>query len=481
MESPLKAALVSGPAATLFAGIFGGFLAISLLKFGNPPIFEKFVTAPEGFAQFLLNSPWPILWGYGLLALVAVIGLAIASWRNLAGPRWFLLLPLGWFLWQVIATSQSISPALSYPTLVHFGACLVCFGLGFFSLSQVKSLTVFWAGLICAFVLVLAAGWEQHFGGLEQTRQYFYQEVYPKLTEVSPEYLKKMTSDRIFATLFYPNSLAGAILLLVPPLLGWLGQARRYFTGPARAFLCLAIGAGALACLYWSGSKGGWLLLLVLGAIALLRVPFDKRIKIGLITLVLVGGLAGFFVKYAAFFEKGATSVGARFDYWRAALEVASDHPLLGTGPGTFAIPYQRLKKPESEMARLVHNDYLEQASDSGWPGFAAYLGFIAGVLAWTYPRLRFSASGQQNGGRTGGSVPNLEKGGSGADAALSNRVSWARFWIWLGLLGWALQGLIEFDLYLPALSWPAFALLGLLARNTMDKTSPSQYSPAPE
>jgi hypothetical protein len=34
---------------------------------------------------------------------------------------------------------------------------------------------------------------------------------------------------------------------------------------------------------------------------------------------------------------------------------------------------------------------------------------------------------------------------------------------VWLGVLGWALQGVIEFGLYIPALAWPAFAFLGWL------------------
>ena len=38
-------------------------------------------------------------------------------------------------------------------------------------------------------------------------------------------------------------------------------------------------------------------------------------------------------------------------------------------------------------MARLVHNDYLEQASDSGLVGLLTYALFIAGALTWSFPR----------------------------------------------------------------------------------------------
>src|SRR6185312_10056714 len=83
---------------------------------------------------------------------------------------------------------------------------------------------------------------------------------------------------------------------------------------------------------------------------------------------------------------KGATSVGARFDYWRVAARVAISHPIVGTGPGTFQRPYGYMKRPESEMARLVHNDYLEQFSDSGFIGGLSYLGWII-LLFWTIGR----------------------------------------------------------------------------------------------
>ena len=86
-------------------------------------------------------------------------------------------------------------------------------------------------------------------------------------------------------------------------------------------------------------------------------------------------------------------------------------------------------------MARLVHNDYLQQASDSGWVGFATYTAFVVGALVRARPR--------------------------------QARHEPVRFAVWLGLLGWWLQGLMEFSLYIPALAWCAFAMMGwLLARS---------------
>src|SRR5262249_43419423 len=137
--------------------------------------------------------------------------------NSVRGPWWLLALPAIWLIWQVIAGTQSVDSRLTNPTLTHFTACVACFYLGFFSLGQVNNLWPFWLGLLGAFLLVLAQGWEQHFGGLAESRRYFYLYVYPTLKEVPPEYLKRFANERIFSTMFYPNALAGALLLLLPP------------------------------------------------------------------------------------------------------------------------------------------------------------------------------------------------------------------------------------------------------------------------
>jgi len=427
---------------SVFAGLFGALLGLCLLKFGNPPIMEKYVTAPEGVWEFLLGYPWPMAWAYGMLLVVALAGLAVARWK-LTAPRWLLALPLLWLVWEFIAGAHSVSPELTQAVLKHFAASVVCFYLGYFSLSRVARHWPFWLGLFGGLLLVLAFGWEQHFGGLAESRRYFYLYEYPHLKDLPPEYLKRITSNRIFATLLYPNALAGVLLLLLPPALAALWQLRRLLTPAARCFLIVSVGAIGLANLYWSGSKGGWLLMLVVGLVAVLRVPFSRRLKVSLVTGVLLIGLAGFFWKYAGFFQKGATSVSARFDYWRAALQTAKERPVFGTGPGTFALAYEKIKRPESEMARLAHNDYLEQASDSGVAGLLIYLVFIVGALVWGFPKA--------------GRAPPRESD------------DWLVFSIWLGLLGWSLQSLFEFGLYIPAIAWPAFTFLGwLVGRNRL-------------
>jgi O-antigen ligase len=218
-------------------------------------------------------------------------------------------------------------------------------------------------------------------------------------------------------------------------LFGWLSLA-------SRVFLMGIYGAMGLGCLYWSGSKAGWLIALVAGAVGFYMTRLSRALKASVLVMLLVAGGCGFYLKYAGYFAKGATSASARTDYWKAAWQTAKAKPLLGSGPGTFAIEYKERKAPESEMARLVHNDYLEQASDSGWPGFLAYTSLIWGSVVFLYRERLFT---------------------------------WREKALWLGVAGMAAQSIVEFGLYIPALAWPFFLFLGWLwgaSRNPVDKPS---------
>ena len=428
----------------LFPLLFGGLLGLTLVKFGNPVILGALLEQPKDLLEWLFFA-WPVGFAYWLLVGVALVGALTIPWRTVRWP-WIAALPLVWLGWQCLAAWSSVDPQLSHQALPQFAAAVGCFYLGYAGLQGERRGIFFWAGLLAGFAIVLVAGWEQHWGGLAETRKQFFLYMYPQMKEVPPELLKRMSSDRIFATLFYPNTLAGVILLVLPGGLGFLLSLRKELTPGARGFLAGTLAVGALACLVWSGSKGGWLLLLALGLVALWRAPLPKTWTLAILGAVLLAGLIGFFWRYATFFQKGATSVTARFDYWRAATTTAREHPWLGSGPGSFGVMYKAIKRPESEMARLVHNDYLQQASDSGLPGFLLYAGFIAMALAQSRPRSVTPATG----------------------------FAWAA---WLGVLGWAAQSLFEFGLYIPGVAWPAFALLGWLlaqAGNRIDNPATS-------
>ena len=409
-----------------FAGLAGAWLGVSLIKFGNPVILDRLVESPKDFWEIVFN-PWPVAWGYWMLAGLVILGGGVVRFKTSA-PRWLVALPMIWFGWQLVAATRTVDVQLTKATLLHFGACNACFYLGLFALSRVSQMTWFWNSLLLGFVWVLWMGLCQHFGGLEATRQMISQQ--PNWQQLPPEYLIRMASNRIFSTLVYPNALAGAILLLLPPSLAVLFKMTVRLPNIVRGVLVGSLAYAGLACLYWSGSKSGWLITLALGLVALLRLPLTRQVKLGVVGVILAVGLAGFFVKFSGYFHRGATSVSARFDYWRAAWEITKNHPILGSGPGTFSVAYKKIKAPGAEMTRLVHNNYLEQACDSGVLGFLAFSAFVFGALAVLYRKLNMDL---------------------------------IHFAVLVGVLGWAAQGFVEFGLYIPAITWPAFLFLGWL------------------
>ncbi len=468
----------------VFLILTGVWLFTALFLFGNPVILDylqppKFVLLGEENR----SNARPYLGILAVLGLAYVLGfsrLAKPRLRLPTGvPRWLAWLPAAWLGWQLLSLLQTENPVTSQATVIHFASCLAAFYLGLFVLGRMHLAKLALWGAALGLLLNLADACVEKFGGLEQTRDSIIAEIESgkldpekvsakarestrtippeiekqiatlpretaaKVRQLPLELVKRIYSTRLYGHMFYPNALAGVILLLLPISIALLlGQGRWLVP---RYAIALGLAAVGLACLYWSGSKSGWLIAIVLLGTWFLHWPLSKKVKLGLAGAAMVLGLAGFAVKYADYFDRGATSVSARFGYWRAATQTAMEEPLLGTGPGTFQLAYKRYRPPDAEPTRLTHNDYLQQASDSGWPGFAMYTVFIGGS-AWLLARRRM-------------------------DEALQIAAR-------LGLLAWALQGCVEFGLYIPALAWPAWLMLGWLLAlppNRFDKSTATE------
>ena len=463
----------------LWAVFAGFFAALAILKFSTPAILAYLIDFPKKWLEWIF-FPWPTVIGYGLLAVLvlaaALLFVLFKPYRRTeAGlplfleqarrfistsnqsvtkavpqirvnprfhaARWFLFLPVLWWGWQCISAIHTVHNELTATALAHFSSLVVLFYLGYFVLSREKDLCGFRTALLLGFLLVLWGGFSQRFGGLEASREMIF--ASPDWEKHDPAFLEKIAKNRIFSTLFYPNALAGGLILLTPLCVVALWRMTAFLQVPSRVLLAGILILAAAACLYWTESKSGWLVSL---ALVLLFIWTKRQIpnwmKMAGLALVLLGGLTGFFWKYSGYFEKGATSVVARFDYWRAAWSVATSHPFLGAGPGTFQESYKKIKPPEAEMTRLAHNDYLQQASDSGFPGAALYAGFVW----WGIFQTRRDA-----------------------------RASPVRRAVWFGLLGFALQSFVEFGLYIPALAWIFFLLLGWAVwQNSSQTTAPN-------
>jgi hypothetical protein len=440
-----------------YALAFGLFLGLCLWKFGNPVILDSVITTPASRSDFLSDA-WPTHWAKWIFLPLALVGAAIAfskksRWQVI---KWLWLPPLLWFGWQLFSATKTVDATLTAATLWQFFGCVACYFLGAFLFGNERVLNFLLVGVLAAFTFCLVRAVDQRLFEFPLNRQILVEGEQSGWTNFPPEtlvemkrehtiiitngvvvanpaILEKLKKGRVSGTLVYPNALAGAILLLFPISLVLAFSGTKKLRPPIRAMvIALAIFLG-VAGFFWTGSKLGWLITIALGGACLFRLKWPALFKWLALMIVLLVGLGIFAVRFHNYFAAGATSASARLDYWRAAGQTTLAHPLLGTGPGTFQRPYAQLKSPEAEMARLTHNDYLEQFSDSGIAGGIFYIAWIVLSLVIIGRRV------------WNGSSPTA-------------------FAIFAGLLGWFVQGLGEFGLYIPALAWAAFTLLGCLA-----------------
>ena len=75
--------------------------------------------------------------------------------------------------------------------------------------------------------------------------------------------------------------------------------------------------------------------------------------------------------------------ISSRGDYWRVGWEAWKEHPITGTGAGTFQFTWLE-DRPSLKGVKQVHNLYLEQGTETGIFAFLALLGFLAVLLGYT-------------------------------------------------------------------------------------------------
>jgi O-antigen ligase len=75
--------------------------------------------------------------------------------------------------------------------------------------------------------------------------------------------------------------------------------------------------------------------------------------------------------------------LSSRGDYWRVGWDAWKEHPLTGTGAGTFQFTWLK-DRPGTKGVKQVHNVYLEQGTETGLFAFLAFLGFVVILVGYT-------------------------------------------------------------------------------------------------
>lgn len=90
-------------------------------------------------------------------------------------------------------------------------------------------------------------------------------------------------------------------------------------------------------------------------------------------------------------------SVGPRSIIYAGAVSIFADHPVLGSGPGSFRLVFPQYRSPDYHMIRIsnvtlyAHNWILDLLAETGVLGAASYLAFLGGVFWLAFRVMRRS------------------------------------------------------------------------------------------
>lgn len=326
-------------------------LCLALLVFLIPLIGGQPGVAPLAIAAVLVSSGW----------------LAWATERTAARPARF---PLAWPLAALLVITL-----LTTVTSVYRPASVL-------AVWQVLVLTGM-AGLACVVSLdrrQIGIGAWLFLAGMQGGLGYAW---WGWITAHDPNF-------RITSTWINTNYYA-AFLLISLPLLAAL--ARRLASRWRWVFCVIAV--LSLASLFMTQSRGAVLALLVM---LLVFVPawawLEGRLSARTIGLAAIGFVILIGLALASPLGKRILDPQVRAHQmhsqlfrvytWHDAFRMANAHPLLGTGPNTFASAYGQYQT--MGYTRNPHSLYLQAAAETGWPGLAVLLFLLGsiGLLAWS-------------------------------------------------------------------------------------------------
>lgn len=371
----------------------------------------------------------------------------------------------------VISISCSVNPHSSIINSYLFIASATGYFAAKKSLSlenKEKIIKIITVSILVSASFVSVNGIYQYLYGLKDMRDMIGMEQIKKMAmlykESDPQnyslYLRLM-SNRIFSTFVYPNSLSGYLCMTFPFLIElfrlkkkdllktyslivivslgvifvWFYLQSQVLFIPM-AFLGVILFPVSIAVSFFlTGSKGGLITLIVLGFVYIFFFLIKKVKKKKTIFFILLSFLIiSIAIILFSIPSQKLKSLYARTDYWRSCTEMIKDSPVVGYGLGTFGNVYPKYKLPSAEETQFAHNNYLQLATEIGIPGAISYL------ILLIYSLFIFYKS-YYNG------YPGYLKTASG-----------------LAITSFFVHGFVDFDLYIPAISFYVFFTIGIIS-----------------
>ncbi|HUF17876.1 MAG TPA: O-antigen ligase family protein [Thermoanaerobaculia bacterium] len=344
------------------------------------------VLTPAGKDMFRL--PKELLFRGGWIALLTLVIVGLLQrhglWRREDLHKPAVSIALICLAWTIVATMASTNPRLSAEALFVVCGSVILF-LTSLKLLPARSIYVIYLIVVPALLNAVLAGIQEW-------------------TSWRPIQLAELEYDRHLMTtglMGNPNDVGA---LLVGPVL--LALAGSFVTRGAQRLMIIASLLVLLAGLLASRTLTA-IIATAVGVLIMNAVISWKRAVAGAVALSVIGALI--LTLYAPMAERAQklreliTSgdynalVTNRLTSFRAAEEMFRAYPLTGIGPGTFGWHYHdykllvQEKHPGLALSEKgaqwsfnfgeVHNDHLEIAAETGFPGWLLYmttLGFLA-------------------------------------------------------------------------------------------------------
>jgi O-antigen ligase len=380
---------------------------IAVLAFGgtSPPFFLFTQVVILGLGILLVSASlrkpiatihFPLV---GPLLLIALVSLQILPFPALAGLR-----------------AGSLRDALANPTAYTFSAAP--YQTASHLLLLVTYLTAFYIVLVICqdrfakkrlvYGLIALGGFEAFYGLVQYLTG--WQQIFA--------YVKKYYLEDATGTYINRNHFAGLLEMVLPftvalalRLVGNLRREVQSTEAKARnllsaaellPFVCLAFLALLIfTALVFSRSRMG-ILSAVASLIAVLGLAgsssLSKRTRavvaalflLGVIGIVVWVGSDPVVTRFEILGQEYSQTNQNRISIWRDTLHLIHQHPLLGTGLGTFSIAYTSVQTAfPNLLVDHAHCDYLEVVSELGVPGGILVFGSIFWILLRAVGRYR--------------------------------------------------------------------------------------------
>lgn len=198
-------------------------------------------------------------------------------------------------------------------------------------------------------------------------------------------------ATRVYSYLGNPNLLAGYLLPTIPLSIGAIFTWKGWLPKILASIMTIL----NLACLYGTGSRGGWIgaaiSIFVLGILLLYwilpRLPKVWQASVFPIFIGLIAAVIALGLLLSSSFRDRALSIFAgredssnnfRINVWNSVMDMIRDRPILGIGPGNAAFNqvYPLYQRP-NYSALGAYSIYLELLVEVGFVGFTIFLWFL--------------------------------------------------------------------------------------------------------